>query len=137
MADNRQGHGFLQSQDGTTYDGQWLNDVFSGHGIMRHCSGIVYEGPWLHGQPASIPAKLCVSNGPQLQCSQGIPFEVVAEVRTEEDEVLSFESGRELRVSAAFRSRPPVRPTSGAEPPTTPLLDVIEDAEEKARPTPL
>ncbi len=63
---NRNGQGVMRWGDGTTYEGEWRNDVRH-FGKMKLQNGLVYEGFWLneyfHGR-----GSLTLKSGSVLQC---------------------------------------------------------------------
>jgi hypothetical protein len=60
--------GWIRLQDGTEYDGEWMNDVMHGHGRLtfkssgKNDSRIVYEGKFVNGSQQS-EGKLFYPNG--------------------------------------------------------------------------
>ncbi|XP_072282098.1 MORN repeat-containing protein 1 isoform X2 [Pyxicephalus adspersus] len=130
VLDQRQGHGVLHCLDGTIYEGQWRNDVFSGQGTMIHCSGVIYDGPWINGHPADIAKKIVILGGDIINVVQGIPATFHVQLQTEDGEIATKENGRVLRIRAGIKY------TSPAQLPSTNILELIEDFEEKPFQTP-
>ncbi|XP_073459094.1 MORN repeat-containing protein 1 isoform X1 [Aquarana catesbeiana] len=130
VLDQRQGHGVLHCLDGTIYEGQWRNDVFSGQGTMIHCSGVIYDGPWINGHPADIAKKIVILGGDIIDVVQGIPVTFRVQLQTEDGDVAEKENGRVLRIRAGIKY------TTPAKPPSTNILELIEDFEDKPFQTP-
>eukprot|EP01087_Luapelamoeba_hula_P017457 TRINITY_DN5505_c0_g1_i1.p1 TRINITY_DN5505_c0_g1~~TRINITY_DN5505_c0_g1_i1.p1 ORF type:complete len:1317 (+),score=235.45 TRINITY_DN5505_c0_g1_i1:175-4125(+) len=43
-------HAKFEFEDGTIYDGDWLERKFSGKGVIEYPNGAIYEGDWQKGQ---------------------------------------------------------------------------------------
>ncbi|KAM5140338.1 MORN repeat-containing protein 1 [Mantella aurantiaca] len=130
VLDQRQGHGVLQCLDGTIYEGQWRNDAFSGQGTMIHCSGVIYDGPWINGHPADAAKKLVILGEDMMEVVQGMPVTFHVQLQTEDGEMAEKENGRVLRIRAGIKY------TSPAKLPSTNILELIEDFEDKPFHTP-
>ncbi|XP_074644846.1 MORN repeat-containing protein 1-like isoform X2 [Tubulanus polymorphus] len=129
VRDKRQGHGEERSNDGSIYEGQWRNDMKNGEGTMIHCSGYIYQGLWLNNVPEKLTTKLviCIET-PTIDVTQGQSFSIRVECRSDDDDEVIPDNGRELRVLAGFRH---IQPKEG-----TALFDMIEDVEETIISTP-
>lgn len=46
MNDMKNGNGFFDWGDGTTYDGQWVDNQRSGKGTFKYADGDTYIGDW-------------------------------------------------------------------------------------------
>ena len=49
MRVQRFGRGVKAAADGSTYDGEWVNDRMEGRGTIRWSNGSSYSGTWVSG----------------------------------------------------------------------------------------
>ena len=49
-AGEREGHGSMRFEDGSSYEGEWLANMQHGRGTMRYASGAAYVGGWHSSQ---------------------------------------------------------------------------------------
>ncbi|XP_053546327.1 MORN repeat-containing protein 1 [Bombina bombina] len=130
VLDQRQGHGVMHFVDGTIYEGQWRNDVFNGQGTMIHYSGIIYDGLWINGYPAVAAKKIVIVGEDVIDVMQGSPVTFNVQLHNDEGEIAKDETGRALQISAGIKYFPAVKN------PSTSILELIEDMEEKTFQTP-
>jgi hypothetical protein len=73
---NRNGHGVMHWDDGSSYTGLWIDGKQSGHGVFKFADGSVFEGGFLDGQKNGLGSIIFACDGSTLSKSANYEAEV-------------------------------------------------------------
>jgi len=131
--DLQHGHGLMSFADKSIYEGQWRCGLMNGEGSLVHSSDMTYNGLWVNGRPLMEPVKIEVVGGDVICFEQAeVLFTINVQCITQDNEI-TIENGRVLRVSAGIRLPtenvvlPSTSKLSSTSNNSTPSLDVYTD----------